>query len=304
MFDKPYIRWKKCGLVIKPRKNLSWSRSHCMVPTPHMMDDGLVKVFYSGRDTNNKSNIGFAIVDLNLDGKVVEYSDEPVLTPGQLGCFDDNGVSPSCLREIDGQLHLYYIGWNPGSTVRVHLFGGLAISSDKGESFERWSRAPIIERCPVDPFLNTAPWVVKFEQGYRMYYVSGCGWVHKDLPRYNIKTATSRDGKIWHRDGHVCIDFANESENALARPYVLYEDGVWKMWFSHKGEDYRLGYAESDDGVIWQRGDELAGLDVSEDGWDSEMLEYAAIVNFEGQHFMFYNGNNYGYDGIGLAIEE
>jgi hypothetical protein len=56
--------------------------------------------------------------------------------------------------------------------------------------------------------------------------------------------------------------------------------------------------------VAWQRNDSLAGLDVSGSGFDHEMVEYAAVVVHDGQHFMFYNGNNYGYEGIGLAIEK
>jgi len=304
MFEYANIKWEKVGLTIRPNTKLDWAKSHCMVPTPYLLMDGMVKVYFSARDVYNRSNIGYAILDLNSNGKVTEFSNNAVLTPGELGCFDDNGVTPSCVREIDNKLHLYYIGWNPGSTVRMHLFGGLAISEDGGENFERWSKAPIIERCPTDPYLNTAPWVVKENQEYRMYYVSGCGWLHKDLPRYNIKMATSEDGKIWQRDGHVCVDFNNDTENALARPYVLFENGIWKMWFSHKGETYRLGYAESEDGKIWDRRDEYAGISVSESGWDSEMIEYAAIVKYKDQHFMFYNGNNYGYDGIGMAIEK
>ena len=76
------------------------------------------------------------------------------------------------------------------------------------------------------------------------------------------------------------------------------------MWFSHKGlTEYRLGYAESFDGLTWERRDEHAGLDVSSKGFDSEMVAYAAVVKYEGRRFMFYNGNNYGYDGIGLAVE-
>ena len=137
-----------------------------------------------------------------------------------------------------------------------------------------------------------------------MYYVSGCGWVNKDLPRYNIKMARSQDGKLWQRDGHVCIDFKDASENALARPYVIFEDGVWKMWFGHRGTAYRLGYAESLDGIDWERRDDLVGIDVSPSGFDSDMIEYAAVVKHKGRHFMFYNGNNYGFDGIGLAVEE
>ncbi|MBL4876834.1 MAG: hypothetical protein JKY10_10135 [Cohaesibacteraceae bacterium] len=303
MFAKP-IRWEKFGLFLKPKTDKWWSLTHAMIPTPEVLGDGLFRVYYSGRNDNNQSQIAWADVDLNEPFRVVRYSNGPVLQSGDLGCFDDNGVTPSCVIDLEnGEKALYYIGWNPGSTVRMHLFGGLAISKDGGESFRRYSRAPIIERCITDPFLNTAPWVVKSGDDYRMYYVSGCAWLHKDLPRYNIKMARSHDGKTWHRDGHVCIDFKNSSENALARPYVIFEDDIWKMWFAHKGATYRLSYAESEDGINWVRRDDLCGIDVSNTGFDSEMIEYAAVVSHEERHFMFYNGNNYGYDGIGLAVE-
>ena len=304
MFEGTPLKWRKRGLILRPDPRLPWAKTHCMVPTPQPLGDGIVRLFFSGRDAENRSNIGYAIVDLNADGKVLDYADKPVLTPGELGCFDDNGVTPSCIKQIGNRLHLYYIGWNPGSTVRVHLFGGLAISEDDGQSFHRWSRAPVIERCPSDPFLNTAPWVVEADDEYRMYYVSGCGWVDKDLPRYNIKLGRSDDGKVWRRDGHVCIDFKDSSEYALARPYVVFDSGVWKMWFGYKGQAYRIGYAESLDGLNWERRDELAGIDVGTDGFDSEMIEYAAVVTHGDRHFMFYNGNNYGFDGIGLAVAE
>ena len=156
----------------------------------------------------------------------------------------------------NGDKALFYIGWNPWSTVRMHLFGGLALSRDGGFSFERWSEAPILERTQSDPYLNTAPWVVRQENGFRMFYVSGAGWLNKDLPRYNIKTASSLVGKVWHREGHVCVDFRDKDENALARPYVIKDGSTWKMWFSHKGSAYSIGYAESEDGLSWRRRDD------------------------------------------------
>jgi hypothetical protein len=76
------------------------------------------------------------------------------------------------------------------------------------------------------------------------------------------------------------------------------------MWFAHKGDAYRLGYAESADGLTWRRDDVRAGLTVSDSGWDAEMVEYAAVIQHGGRELMFYNGNNYGYDGIGLAVSE
>ncbi len=275
-----------------------------MTPTPEDLGGGWVKIYFSGRNADNQSHIGWAVIDLAEPTKVQEVSAEPVLAPGPLGRFDDNGVTPSCVVNVGDEKRLYYIGWNPGSTVRVHLYGGLAVSDDGGKTFRRWSNAPVLERVHVDPYLNTAPWAVEADDGWYLYYVSGTEWVHKDLPRYNIKMATSDDGLTWQRDGHVCIDFADGSENALARPYVVRTGDRWQMWFSHKGEAYRIGYAESDDGRTWARRDELAGIDVSPDGFDSEMIEYAAVVTHGDQRFMFYNGNNYGFGGIGLAVQE
>lgn len=298
------MKWIKKGLIFKPDKRFFWSKTHSMIPTPIKINERELKVFYSGRDKENRSHIGYVVFDLKNNLKIIKKSSKPILSPGNLGCFDDNGVTPSCAIKIGKKIFLYYIGWNPGSTVRMHLFGGLAISSDNGESFSRWSRAPIIERNITDPFLNTAPFVVKVKGGYRMYYVSGHEWLHKDLPRYNIKTAFSKDGLAWQRKGKVCIDFKDSSENALARPFVIFDKGVWKMWFGYKKHFYRIGYAESHNGIDWKRKDHLANIDVSKDGFDSEMLEYASVIRYKSGYAMFYNGNNYGFDGIGLAISE
>ena len=298
-------KWEKKGLIFEPNRTLYWSKTHCMIPTPYLLDDGLVKLFYSGRDDKNRSHIGYLIIDLEKNCNVIHQCTEPILSPGDLGCFDDNGVTPSCVLNLNkNEIALYYIGWNPGSTVRMHLYGGLAISRDKGETFKRWSKAPILERNKYDPYLNTAPWVVKTNNEFRIYYVSGVEWVHKDKPRYNIKTATSKDGFNWDRQGKIAIDFKSPEENALARPFVIKESNLWKMWFSYKGDYYKIGYAESNDGENWQRMDNLAGINVSSNDFDSQMIEYASVVNYKGKKYMFYNGNNYGYDGIGLAISK
>ena len=96
MLNKRVHQWRKLGLIIQPDRRLPWAQTHCMVPTPHVLGNGLVKVFFSGRDSLNRSHIGHAIVDLNRDGQVVDYLSNAVLMPGALGCFDDNGVTPSC----------------------------------------------------------------------------------------------------------------------------------------------------------------------------------------------------------------
>jgi hypothetical protein len=304
LFQQTYT-WRKKGLLISPQKSLWWMQTHAMIPTVDHLGGDFYRVYFSGRDSENRSQIGFAVVRVCEEHLAVqEFCREPVLTNGELGCFDDNGVTPSCVVTVGEKKYFYYIGWNKGATVRMHLFGGLALSDDGGRTFYRYSQAPIIERCRVNPLLNTAPFVLKEGDLWRMYYVSGVQWINKDLPRYNIQYAESEDGLNWVREGHVCINFSTPSENALARPCVLKESNVYKMWFAHKGEAYRLGYAESTDGKHWERRDEHSGLSVSYNDFDSEMVEYACVFEHAGRKYMLYNGNNYGSDGIGWAVGE
>jgi len=137
-----------------------------------------------------------------------------------------------------------------------------------------------------------------------MWYVSGTGWENGPEPRhrYHLKYAESDDGVRWRRDGTVCIDYRDESEYAIARPCVLRDGERYRMWFSSRGDAYRLGYAESADGLEWERLDDQAGIEPSGSGWDSEMVEYPWVFDHGGERHMLYNGNGYGATGVGHAV--
>ncbi|MBF0135079.1 MAG: hypothetical protein H7833_00075 [Magnetococcus sp. DMHC-1] len=304
MFTKK-IKWEKKGLILEPRTELWWNRTHIMAPTidPIPVEGGCFKVYFGGRNDKNQTHVAWAIIDLEQDGKVVDWAREPVIFPGHLGTFDDNGVVPNCLVNHGKRKYMYYVGFKPGGTTRMDLYAGLALSEDNGATFKKYSEAPVLDRNHINPYINTAPFVIYDHGLWRMWYVAGTAWRHRDLPRYNLQHATSHDGIDWQRDGTVCIDFRDENENALARPFVLLEDGVYKMWFAAKGKAYRLAYAESEDGINWIRNDDFVGITVSPDGWDSEMIEYAVIAQHKGRKFMIYNGNAYGTWGAGLAVE-
>lgn len=296
-------RWRKLGLVITPDPALWWSRSHAMLPTPEHVEGSLWRIYQSGRNDRNQSHVGWALVDLARPDRVLERSEEPVLRPGPLGAFDDNGVLPSCILQDGDETLMYYIGFKPGGTTRMDLFGGLASRPAGASEFTRISRAPIIERTNVNPYINTAPWVVRDGEAWRMYYVAGTEWVNPDLPRYNIQIATSENGRDWVRDGRVAMDFA-PGENALARPYVYHDGTRWVMWFASKGTAYRARWAVSDDGLTWTRLESGPGLEPSPEGPDSEMLEYFIVLEHQGQRIVFYNGDDYGRAGVCVAVEE
>lgn len=301
------MKWEKLGRIIEPRGDLEWMRTHAMVPTAEQVEGNVFRIYFSGRDDCNRSFIGYAHIDVAAPHRILRISEKPVLGLGELGCFDDNGVTPSWIVIHEGKKYLYYIGWKPRSTTRMSVVAGLAVSRDGGETFMRVSRAPILRLTDKEPFsILTAPCVLKEGRLWRMWYVSGVEWVNADLPRYNIKYAESIDGVSWDQQGVVCIDSTSSEETALARPCVLQENGAYKMWFStrERGRSYRIGYAESGDGIKWERMDDQVGIDVSESGWDSEMIEYAFVFKHDDRYYMVYNGNNYGANGIGLAVAE
>ncbi|MBT4512411.1 MAG: hypothetical protein HOC20_09420 [Chloroflexi bacterium] len=298
------MKWIKQGLIVQPQYGLDWMVTHAMVPVAMHLQDYIYRIYFSGRDKHNRSHIGYVEIDIREPRKILRISEHPSLGLGDLGCFDDNGVTPSWIVDHNNKRYLFYIGWNMGSTTRMGLIAGLAISYDGGTSFHRVSRAPILERTDSEPYsLMTGPCVIIENDIWRMWYVSGVEWANKDMPRYNIKYAESKDGITWNRSGLTCIDFKGK-ENALARPCVLKENSIYRMWYSYKGEYYRIGYAESPDGFVWERKDDEVGIDVSPSSWDSEMIEYAFVFDHRDTKYMLYNGNDYGTGGIGLAIME
>lgn len=297
--------WKKIGRICEA-PGVAGSVSHAALPVVEVCGNLHCHVYFSTRDAEGRSRIGMGTLNLDAATPSLSVRREPVLLPGALGAFDDAGVTTSCLVIDRERRFQYYSGWTRGVSVPFYFFAGLAISNDAGRTYHRASPSPILERNEIDPYLTASPWVIREGGVWRMWYVSGTGWKYVDAnPRhsYHIKYAESVDGIRWIRNGLVSIDFQSPDEYAIARPCVLKDaDGVYRMWYSYRGDRYRIGYAESPDGFTWVRQDERAGLDVSDEGWDSETVEYPLVFDTGGRRYMLYNGNGYGRTGMGLAV--
>lgn len=296
-------RWIKKGLLFAPDGSSDWLHSHAALPVVDPIEGGY-RVYFSSRDTRGRAQVGFFETGPKLDG-VWRVSERPVIGLGPLGAFDDSGVTTSWIVNHDGKKYHYYSGWSLGVSVPFYFFAGLAISEDGGETYRRVSPSPILERNEIDPYLTASPCVLVEDGRWRMWYVSGTGWEMKDdrpHHRYHIKYAESNDGIEWKREGIVCIDYESKDEYAISRPCVVRDGDLYRMWYASRGDSYRIGYAESDDGVKWMRKDQESGIDVSESGWDSEMIAYPYVFEHQGDYYMLYNGNDYGKSGIGLAV--
>jgi hypothetical protein len=294
--------WRKLGAIGIASPGRDWCVSHAALPV--VDGAGAPRLQFSVRDADGRSHIAQGDFSLGAGAAgTLRVDPDPVLTPGALGTFDDSGVTSSCLVRHGERRFLYYTGWTRGVSVPFYIFAGLAISDGDGP-YTRWSPAPLLDRNHIDPLLTASPWVLVEDGLWRMWYVSATRWESRpEGPRhhYHVRYAESADGFHWRRDGHVCLDFASPAEYAFGRPCVIRDAGGYRMWYSYRGESYRIGYAESADGLRWTRRDDLAGIDVSDSGWDAEMIEYPLVVQDGDRELMFYNGNGYGRTGIGVA---
>lgn len=299
--------WKKLGRIFEPTGGLPWVKSHAMSPFAWPIGGDRYRIYFAGRDDRGRSQVGYVEVSLSEPGRVLAASDGPVIPLGPLGSFDDSGVLASWLVGHGGRIYHYYGGWSLGVSVPFYCFTGLALSEDGGRSFTKVHGAPILDRCAADPYMNGSPCVVVREGRWRMWYYSATGWEMADgQPKhyYHIRYAESDDGVTWRRDGRVAIGFESPDEYAIARPSVLWHRGRYRMWYSYRGEAYRIGYAESADGYTWTRMDARAGIGAGPEAWDAESVEYSHVFEHDGRLYMLYNGNGYGKTGFGLAVLE
>jgi hypothetical protein len=298
--------WKKIGIT----KGLPKHYSHFTVPFSEHLYDDIFRIFFSPRDENNKSFITYLDFDV-LKNEIVKTYEDRILQPGDLGSFDDSGVVLFQILNTKTGRFLYYSGWMLGVTVPFYFWVGLTIAKINSNNFSKRFNAPILPVSEVDPYLTGASWVIEEGNMFKMWYISGIKWEDNNghiKHYYTVKYAYSYNGIDWIRENKICINFKSEYEYAIARPVVLKEEGLYKMWYSYRAgidvQTYRIGYAESYDGIDWVRKDAEVNLSVSENGWDSEMICYSFVFDHKGERYMLYNGNDYGKTGFGLAILE
>lgn len=298
-------RWLKKGVLFTPRGNSAWMKTHAALPVCERRGSHY-RIYFSSRDAAGRSRIGYFDAAIENGMKITGVGSKPVLETGSAGSFDESGVTSSCVVSRGEKKYLYYTGWTLGRTVPFYFYAGLAVSRDGGKTFQKISPSPVLERNDIDPYLTASPYVLLDNGIWRMWYVSCVKWEIKKRKQkhyYHIKYAESKDGVKWERRGIVCVDFKSKDEYAFSRPCVLKENGLYKMWYSYRGKTYKIGYAESKDGVRWMRKDDEIDMKPSakRQDWDFEMMAYPCVLNLEGGKVMLYNGNGYGRTGIGFA---
>ncbi|XUM50482.1 hypothetical protein NBG89_27640 (plasmid) [Rhizobium sp. YTU87027] len=299
-------RWHKLGQLYVPRGTHPKLRSHAANPLPVHLNDDVYRIFFSGRDEQNRSSVG--AVDVDIERRVIVAEHEaPFLEHGPAGSFYEAGISIGNCYSVGGQRYMLFMGWqNPpdghwrGDIGRIRVTPALELELD--------TATPLMAADGVDPISLSYPWVERGENGgFLMWYGSTMNWDAGNGEMLHVlKSAVSEDGHIWQRRG-VSVPYQIGLAQAFSRPTVIREGNGYQMWFSYRsglGESYRIGYAMSDNGYDWELRLQEAGIDVSTSGWDSGMIEYPFVFAHRGRWHMLYNGNGFGKTGFGLAVHD
>lgn len=312
------FKWKKLGQIFNPTtiQNKSWMKEYAQAPSVLIFDD-FVRVYFSCRPLPNPDEqyVSYsAYVDLARNNlfEILRVCEHPLLELGETGTFDEFGTYPASLIKNGKDVLMYYGGWTRCESVPFNVAIGLAKSDDLGKSFRKAGKGPLLSYSPDEPFILSGPKIRKYNNRWFLWYIAGRKWILADgkaEPVYKIRMATSYDGLEWTRINTDLIESKIEIDEAQASPDVFFSQGKYHMFFCYRASTnyrgnrngYRIGYAVSEDLKTWARDDSKAGIDVSESGWDSEMLSYPHVFELDGNIFMLYLGNQVGKYGFGLA---
>lgn len=300
------MKWDYVTKLAHAEGTDSFSITHAMIPTPVIINENILRVYYSSQDSKGIARPRFTDYSITNDFQPLRHSIGPVMDIGRPGTFDDNGVLVcSIIAETDTEFLMFYAGFELLEKIRYRIFIGLARSIDGGESFKRVSESPLLDRTNNELFFRAGPFVMKNVETYEMYYVGGSQWIELEnttKPVYTIRHTTSKDFKNWTAPVEV-IGISSQSEHGFGRPFMTEIESKKYLYYSvrdSKSELYRIGYAEfvndqflrkDEDFELYNDFEQIENLD----------LMYAAFFESNREIYMLYNTSGFGLDGIHMA---
>lgn len=297
--------WKKLGQIYHCKPLDEYLLSHASNPLAVHLNDDIFRVFFSGRDRENKSSVGYVDIDIvkQID---LDTCEQVVVKYGNEDSFYSHGISIGNMYQIEDKNYIQFMAWQirDGGHWRGDI-GRLQLSDDYN-TLTLNPKEVYIGCDDEDKVSLSYSWIMQDEGIYKMWYGSTIDWKSENGEMIHvIKYATSQDGDNWQKHG-LAIPYELGIAQAFSRPTVIKDNQGYHMWFSYRSGDgtkYRIGCAHSIDGITWDRKKD-SGIDVSKDGWDSEMICYPFVFDHKGKRYMLYNGNDYGKTGFGLAVLE
>jgi N-acetylneuraminic acid mutarotase/predicted GH43/DUF377 family glycosyl hydrolase len=260
--------------------------------------------YWSGTHYQNES-IGYAT---SLDGiSWTKYSNNPVLEVGPSGAWDDHFIHGCTVLLVDSIFHMWYTG-HIGQSIEINYRIGHATSPD-GINWTKDQNNPVLDRGQSGDWdeygvLATGS-VIHDGLNYRMWYEGKgndpSGWI-------KIGHAISPDGINWTKDTLNPVISPDDSwEGSFAPiPKVVYDGSNYKMWYSGGNDfDWKIGYATSEDGRIWEKYDLNPVLSKGPAGsWEQAFLLGGPVLDSAGVKYKMWYAGEYGNETASTGYAE
>ena len=182
------------------------------------------------------------------------------------------------LREDDGTYHLWYTGYNDEKRTPRTRSLGHAESAD-GITWKRDA---------VNPEHDTS-WV----EDMCVLKVAGQYWMFAEGENDIAHLLTSSDGHRWTERGPLDIrkvDGTPISAGPRGTPTVLYENGVWNLFYERG--DQAVWLARSPDGKIWTNVSDEPILKKGPEAYDQAAVAFNQIIKRDGVYYAIYHANS------------
>lgn len=257
-----------------------------------IFQNSIYHMWYSGSDKNWKGNIGYAT---STDGIVWQkHINNPVLTPGENGAWDDGVVAGACVMFKDSTFHMWYDGWNKTGSIDAI---GYATSTD-GINWTKYVGNPVMMQGKTSEWDTLGvgyPNVIFDGVSYKMWYNG------KDVDEnYKIGYATSLNGVEWTKHINNPILEAGIGKawdnKWVSDPIVFMDVDTFHMWYRGVNDQNqaKIGYAKSPDETNWQKhiGNPLNLEPGIQGSWDDLSVSRGPVIFVKTDTIfkMWYNG--------------
>jgi predicted GH43/DUF377 family glycosyl hydrolase len=198
------------------------------------------------------------------------------------GTYDTNRADNPCVMREANTYKMWYRGIDGGSINRI-----LYATSPDGLD---WTKQGVVlnEGSPgeLDDEVVSAPKVIRDGDLYKMWYNGDDGATDR------IFFAFSEDGTNWTKYGMVMEGTPGQQDQNGVFPCTVMKDtdGTYKMWYQGIDANFRIFYAESSDGINWNK--QGLVLDLGPGAFDDTHVSGAAVVKeHEFLYRMWYSGH-------------
>jgi len=238
--------------------------------------------------------------------------------PGRPGSWDELFVSAPQVVFFENTFYLFYLGGNESGRMAV----GLATSCD-GFHFKKFEGNPLLapDSTGFDAFTVGPGIILKEDTSWVMYY--NCQELAGYSPGASVGRATAKQlTGPWIRSNIPIMTSGKKGEwddgFILPCSVLKLEDGSYRLYYTGgreiaSGNDFYIGMAVSQDGLIWKKYDDPSTTQypfsesdpvfkTGEEGdWDEKYVWMANVSQFSDGFRMYYGGNNGNNEAIGYS---